>query len=253
MATVLRRHAHGAGPVNPACGMLICLTGIDGSGKSTQAEKLVTHLRTAGYPARYVWAGRKSSFTTPFVQLGKKRMHAPKRPSSASAEMNVQYRSYMHDMKRLFKRRLARTMWQWLTLAEHVLQIWKRVSVPLIRGEIVVCDRYLYDTLVSQAVLFDIRPAQFAAEVHDLALQLVPRPTVGFWLDVPPEVALRRKTDIYDREHLEARRPLYAHLAQELSLRTLDATLETDVLANAIWLQVYGLLRANPTAGVPQQ
>lgn len=248
MATTLRRRGHGAGPISTARGMLICLTGIDGSGKSTQAEKLVMRLRMAGYPARYVWAGRKSSFTAPFVRLGKSHMHAPQRPSTASVEMNAPYRSYMRDMKHLFERRLARAAWQRLTLAEHVLQIWKRASIPLARGEIVVCDRYLYDTLVSQAVLFGVTLDQFMVEPNDLVLRLVPRPAVGFWLDVPSDIALSRKADIYDREHLEARQPLYAYLSQKLSLHTLDATLEADVLANTIWLQVHGLLRARATA-----
>ena len=239
-----RRHDHTASSINNARGMLICLTGIDGSGKSTQAEKLVAHLRMAGYPARYVWAGRKSSFTRPFVQLGKARMHAPARPATASAETNAPYRAYMHAMQRVFKQQLARAAWQQLTLAEHIIQIWKHVSMPLARGEIVVCDRYLYDTLVSQAVLFGTTSAQFARVSHDSVLRLVPRPTIGFWLDVPPEIALRRKADIYDREHVEARQPLYAHLAQELSLCALDATLDADVLANSVWLQVRDLLQA---------
>lgn len=253
MATALRRHICGAGPFNPAQGMLICLTGIDGSGKSTQAEKLVTRLCAAGFPARYVWAGRTSSFTRPFIQLGKARMHAPHRPSTASLETNSSYRAYMRAIRRLFSRRLARATWRQLTLAEHVLQIWQRVSAPLARGEIVVCDRYLYDTLVNQAVLFGIAADQFAAASHSMALRLVPRPTIGFWLHVPPDVALRRKSDIYDRQHLEARQPLYAHLARDLSLHALDATLDADALADMIWLQVAGVLHARaPEAALPQ-
>lgn len=215
-------------------GLLICLLGVDGAGKSTQAQALVARLQAAGYPARYVWGGRKPLLTGPVVRLAKARLRAPRRPTTASITVNPSYRAYVQETQRMFKNGLLRSAWQQVALAEHALHLWRHVTLPLQRGMIVVCDRYIYDTLVNQAVLFGLPSACLKL----IDAPHVSRPDLGFWLDVPPEIALRRKPDVYDRQHLERRIPLYASLAIALGFQRIDATRSADAVANEIWLAV---------------
>lgn len=216
-----------------AHGMVICMLGIDGAGKSTQAHRLVARLRSAGYDAAYVWAGRRATITAPLVRLGKAQLRAPARPQASSAAANVSYRSYVASAQTMFRQTLVRAAWRNLTVAEHVVQLWQCVGIPMLRGTIVVCDRYVYDTWINHAVLF-------AGTSLDAAhrLKLVPRPSLGFWIDVSPDLALRRKADVYDLQQLAARAPFYASLAATLGLQRLDGTASADTIADTIWWAV---------------
>ena len=222
-----------------AQGILICLLGIDGSGKSTQAQRLVAQLTDAGYAATYVWGGRRGLLTAPLVRYGKARLGAPAQPVDSSAIVNSEYRAYVGTTQQLFRRSVLRGLWRQITLLEHLLEIWWYVGRPLAQGQIVVCDRYLYDSLVNQAVLFGSATVEIYRQLVNPLLSLVPRPELGFWLDTPPEVALRRKADIYDIQQLELRVPLYGGIASSLAFQRLDGTLPADQLSAEIWSRVH--------------
>lgn len=222
-----------------AQGILICLLGIDGSGKSTQAQRLVAQITAVGYVATYVWGGRRGLLTAPLVRRGKARLGAPAQPVDSSAIINSEYRAYVRRTQQLFRRNVLRGLWRQITLLEHLLEIWWYVGRPLAQGRIVVCDRYLYDSLVNQAVLFGSAPVEIYRQLNHPLLSLVPRPALGFWLDTPPEVALRRKADIYDITQLELRAPLYSRIASTLAFQRLDGTLPADQLGDEIWSCVH--------------
>jgi dTMP kinase len=221
-----------------AQGILICLLGIDGSGKSTQAQRLVAQLNAMGYTATYVWGGRRGLLTASLVRCGKVYLSAPAQPVASSMTTNPEYRAYVRGTQQLFKRGGLRDLWRQITLMEHLLEIWWYVARPLAQGRIVVCDRYLYDSLVNQAVLFDSAPVEIYRQLDHPLLSLVPRPALGFWLDTPPEVALRRKTDVYDIQQLELRAPLYGRIASVLGFQPLDSTLPAARLGDVIWSSV---------------
>lgn len=216
-------------------GHLICITGIDGAGKSTQAKRLVARLRREGYRARYVWGGRQAILTAPFVGGGKRLLHAPKRPHDIAPTENRAYREYVTHARRALKQPALRAAWRTLTIGEHMLQLLLHVELPLLRGEVVVCDRYLYDSLVNQVVLLGRSPWQLARTLRRPLWKLAPEPALGFWLDLEPAIAATRKTDIYDLEQLSTRVPLYAALADTLGFTRLDATYNADELAATIW------------------
>lgn len=113
-----------------------------------------------------------------------------------------------------------------------------------------VCDRYLYDSLVNQAVLFGSATIEIYRQLGNPLLSLVPRPALGFWLDTPPEVALRRKADIYDIQQLELRVPLYGRIASAQAFQSLDGTLPADRLSDVIWSRVHQRLGCSPMPAI---
>lgn len=232
-------------------GRLICLLGIDGSGKSTQAQQLVARLRQAGYPAQYVWGGRRAALTALPVLLGKARLGAPRRSAGPTAANGAAYGSYMRGARQLFRRRALRGTWRSVTVAEHVVQLWGRVALPLLLGAVVVCDRYLYDSLINQALLFGDGPAALAAGLRGAAAAALPAPDLGFWLDVPPAVALSRKHDVYALAQLEGRAPLYRAAADALGFQRLDGQLAPGALGDALWAAVLRHLSARAPLGLP--
>jgi thymidylate kinase len=238
--------------------MLICFNGIDGSGKSLQAHRLLEQLRAAGYPAVYVWSGGRAPLTRPLAQLSKSILRrrrstgAARAEAAASSSQDSPYRSYLSFTQGIFKRRLVRTIWLHVSLLEHMGEIWTRIVPHLLRGRIVVCDRYLYDRLVNIAVLCNTGPDELRRQLRVARLYWVPRPRKWFFIDTPADVAFSRKDDVPDILYLERRIPLYETIADAFKLERLDGKADPGELAAHIWQSVQTALPAAPVAALDQ-
>lgn len=225
--------------------MLICFNGIDGSGKSLQAHKLLEQLTAAGYPAVYVWSGGNAPLTKPLAHLSKamlrRRRSAGAAPAEAAAPAepeNSSYRSYLSFTQSIFKKRWVRTIWLQISLLEHMGEIWTKIVPHLLSGRIVVCDRYIYDRLVNIAVLCNTSPAELKRQLRWARLYWVPQPNKWFFIDVPAEVAFSRKDDVPDVLFLERRIPLYQAIADTFKLEQLDGTADPSEIAAEVWQSV---------------
>ncbi|MBC7260457.1 MAG: hypothetical protein H5T63_00465 [Chloroflexi bacterium] len=116
--------------------------------------------------------------------------------------------------------------WAWLTTVELLWHYAWHVALPLLCGQVVICDRYLYDTLADWAAYFN-EPAvekRWAAK----ALRLFsPRPHVAYWLDVPPELAKDRSTDQSPNDFLLTQRAAYQRLTSLYGLHRVEGLYRT--------------------------
>ncbi|HKP16861.1 MAG TPA: hypothetical protein VJT84_00185, partial [Gaiellaceae bacterium] len=103
------------------------------------------------------------------------------------------------------------------------------------RGDVVVFDRYVLDSIVRMRYLW---AARFGVATWVLR-RLSPSSRVAFLLDVPPEVALERKQDQWSLDALRRQRELYLEEAARLGVRVLDGTRPREELcaeiAEASW------------------
>jgi thymidylate kinase len=240
--------------------MLICFNGIDGSGKSLQAHRLIEQLQAAGYPAVYVWSGGTAPLTRPVARAGKALLRRRKQTAatddlptagpatSGTLEPSTPYRSYLSFTQGIFKKRLVRTAWLHLSLLEHMAEIWTKVVPHLLNGRIVVCDRYIYDRLVNIAVLCNTGPEELTRQLRFARWYWVPQPGKWFFIDVPAEVAFSRKDDVPDVLFLQRRVPLYRAIADAFKLQRLDGTAAPDEIAAQIWQSVQAALPVAPAA-----
>lgn len=228
--------------------MIICLNGIDGSGKSLQAQRLVAQLNAAGYPAVHVWTGGRRSLRRPLISIGKRFLRAAnsaqRGPGKADSVVATQsgYGAYISSTQRILKRRSLYRLWQHISLLEHAAEIWVMVLPHLLRGRIVVCDRYLHDSIIRVAVLGGSDASQLPQQLRLLRWYRVPQTTLGFLIDVPSEVAYNRKDDIPDIEYLQRRVPLYHAAAAQLKMHIVDGTKTPDEIAALIWETVSQVL-----------
>jgi thymidylate kinase len=218
--------------------MVICFQGIDGSGKTSQAHNLVEQLNEAGVPAVYVWCGSRSALSRPFVLLGKRLLGAPSRkarrdPADGAGEPAKEF-AFLANTRRIFGRRWIRALWLHLSLTEHMLKIWSTVVPHVRRGHIVVCDRYIYDSVISTAYAARLNAAQLPPMLRSPQMALVPRLDRCFYLDVPAEVAFSRKPDIADLRLVESRVPLYHTAASVLGMEVIDGTASPQEVAEAV-------------------
>jgi dTMP kinase len=138
-------------------GVFICIEGIDASGKTTQARRLVRNLKLRSFDAVYT--------TEP-----------------SRGKLGEFVRRYVLDRKR----RLPIAVEALLFAADRVDHVETHIKFWLEKGKIVVCDRYIYSTLAYQGAA-GLSP-NWIEQLNRFALV----PDVALFLDVPPEIVLKR-------------------------------------------------------------
>jgi len=154
-------------------GMLITFEGIEGVGKTTQLQRLVTWLKERGVPVLLT----REPGGTAFGQ---------------------QLRSIILDPSTHFHSKYSEIMLFMADRLEHV----DGVMIPAIRdGKVVLCDRFI-DSTVAYQVAGRGLPSDFVDYLHGL---LALRPDLTVLLDVEPEEGLARargraKLDRFEQE-----------------------------------------------------
>jgi dTMP kinase len=200
--------------------LFIVLEGIDGSGTTTQTDRLVRHLAARGRQAR---ATREPS-TGPVGKLLRDILHGGHAPAPGQP-MD------------------GRTM-ALLFAADRLDHLQREIDPALADGIDVVSDRYLLASLAYQAEEAD------RTWVADLA-RGVRTPDLTLLLDVPVEVAARRRAaagrplERYDADSVQARVARnYLELArQHPNVQVLDGSGDLDTVAQAIARAVAAVLR----------
>jgi len=193
-------------------GVFICIEGIDGCGKTTQAKLLVNKLRRRGFDAVY---------TT--------------EPSSGKVGRLI--RGFVLDRRR----RVPIALEALLFAADRIDHMETEVKPLLRQGKTLVCDRYVYSSLAYQgAAGLDL---DWIDQVNQLAL----KPSLALFLDVQPEVVvkrLRRKRSVMENmSNLKNVREVYLKLVQQQQLVSLDGDRPIKAVAEDILKLVLGKLK----------
>lgn len=172
-------------------GAFICIEGLDGSGKTTQAKILVKNLRRKGFDAVYT--------TEPSV-----------------GKVGKLIRSFVLDRKE----RVPAALEALLFAADRVDHMENVIKPLLKQGRVVVCDRYVYSTLAYQgAAGLDLKWIEL---VNRFAL----KPDLALLVDVPSDVVVqrlkRKKTVMETKRNQEKVREVYLKLATDKQLTLID-------------------------------
>lgn len=191
---------------------MICLIGIDGSGKTAHAFKIIVDLQKNGEKCKYVWFG--SSYFFSYLCMAFGRLLGFTRLSRTSSLIIPEHEYY--------RNRPLALMWPWIQLVDLTILIPFRVYIPLWRGYRLVCDRFIPDILVE--IMTDIRDKKLYDKlVGRLILKTVPRFAKTILLDVDESIASRRKLDIPSLKYLAYRRSNYISLSDLLGIPVIDA------------------------------
>jgi thymidylate kinase len=224
--TRLRLHILSQRPV------LVALDGIDGCGKSAQAALLGHALEISAVRHRVVWTrGGSSALLQPIIRLGKRltgQGTENARHESAIVTSDLPHAAHADESREVernlrFRHPLARAAWPWLIALELGLAYQWRVRWPLLRGEVVVADRYVLSTLIDLGARLE-RSDVAHLPAGRLLRWLAPRPRHSFWFAIPADLALARKEDGESAGLLRAQADLAGPLSSALAAERLDAT-----------------------------
>ncbi len=196
---------------------LICLVGIDGSGKTTLAKELVREANRRGFSFKYVWGNAQPIFLRPLRAL-----------AHLTVLRNVDMQKNNEDYERIKEKVSKRygflsNVYSRILVVDYCIWLFLKVRVPLSFGKRIICDRYLFDVAVNlyflnKSLFFNIE------KTTDSLLKYFPAPDLLFVIDVPPDVAFQRKNDIPSIAFLERRRSIYRNLGDKFNAVELDGT-----------------------------
>lgn len=198
--------------------MLITFSGIDGAGKSTQIEKLRQYLDNQGRRVIYLWS--RGGYTPGFEFLKKTlRLFLGRGlPASGDVKGRTVY----------FKKGLVRRFWIWIALVDLMRVYAVSIRLQLLFGRAVICDRYVWDTLIDLKILFPQENVERWV-LWRLLKFLSPKPSASFLLFVPYNVSRKRSAAKGER-HVEpekdllTRYALYKGLIQQSHFNVIDGT-----------------------------
>src|SRR6185295_14678999 len=203
---------------------LITFSGLDGAGKSTQIQLLVRRLTELGLESIVLWT--RAGYTPGCAAMKSlaRRLAGRRLPAAGPSEQR----------SALLRRPWVRRIWLIVAFLDLVFSL-LRIRLLRHRGRIVMCDRYLDDSLID----FHLNFAFEQAWLERLMAWIAPRPDAAFLLLIPVPESLRRsdvkREPFRDGENvLERRLGEYQRLADRGRYRVIDGTQGVEAIAVSI-------------------
>ena len=244
-------------------GFLVSFSGLDGAGKSSQAEALRDALERLGYEVRLEWTrlewttlweggsglGRVAWPVTRAVALAERLRRRGKQAEAAEAAEPAQtdwYTDVVDSPASRLRRRFGTVNDAWVTVvAVAHSRAQRRATAPHIRaGRAVICDRYTLDAAAFLRFRYG-EGRRFRRQVR-LLERLSPRPLRAYHVDVPADVAHTRKAEQYSLDELERQTRLYREERNALGVTALDGERPREELCTEVALDVWRALRGIP-------
>jgi dTMP kinase len=203
---------------------LVVLMGLDGSGKSTQAEHLRDWLKESGVAAETVWMRGDSYLARPVLALGKALLKAPKEDKRGEGiRAGEAYDRYVGSKHSMFKNPLLRRIWTSLTLLDLYITFRRAFSKIPRKTETVILDRYIYDSFIDIDTAYGEQGKEAERLLGAALAGLFPKPDVVILLTISPEDAMKRKDDIPSLRYLVEREAVYEMIGRAVGAVTVDA------------------------------
>lgn len=192
---------------------LICIIGVDGVGKTTHAQKLVGRLESDGVRCKYTWF-RFYHFLS-LLLLAYCRL------------VNLTVYEYKNGYKighqEFYRSKIVSFLYPLILFIDMLPMYFIKIFIPLRLGYTVICDRFVYDTLVDFMIALDDFKIHKKA-IGKLYLMLIPTNTKTIILDLNEEIIRERREDLMDDQSLKMRRRAYHQIAKDFCVPILENT-----------------------------
>jgi hypothetical protein len=233
-----------AAPV-PRRPMVIGVSGLDGSGKSTQIAALRTTLAELGVPADVAWKPVGHGHALRLVRRTVKRLlgASPTGVAPVRAEAPALTWDPNPASRRLRERSPALTSAWSAYVAISTAAAYRGAELRCrITGRALICDRHALDTDAHLVFQYgDARRPDLAIRLSDA---ITPCAHAAFQIEVPAEVARSRKPLQYTAADLDRLVAAYQQERARLGVPTVDGTLPAGQLATQIAQAVWSASRA---------
>lgn len=214
----------------PSRPFIISFSGIEGSGKSSCTACMKNVLSSCGVRV-HVYENRKGRDKILSYIAKRRKILVEERQKSYEKASDTPISETILQEKMFAKKTLTFTHLLSLTLAYLY-----GVRLPMLRGKVVICDRYVYDSLIDIASLHDRSDIRKGISSR-LLLMLWRKPDISFFCDVPVETAIRRveaSKQTYPEEFLLKRFGLNYLMSSSFKFTSINCHSRTEEVERAI-------------------
>jgi thymidylate kinase len=192
--------------------MFICITGIDGVGKTTHVNLILEHLREKGIKCQYKWLRFHHLFSLPLLAFC--RVAGYTRLSTLGNSQKCSYHEF-------YKSRFVSATYPWILFFDTFLFTTIKVYIPMFFGTSIVCDRFVYDTLIDMAVATKDNEI-YKTPVGKLFLKLIPKNARFVMLGLDKSIIFSRRSELKDDFTFAERYVLYQNFVNLFSIDVVD-------------------------------
>jgi thymidylate kinase len=228
-------------------GNVVCLSGLDGAGKSSQAEALRETLHALGVDAVVEWRPfgqnptlARASQAAALVLRTVRRLGAAGQLEERAASGQPLLAQPGGAQQRGSAGRATLFAWTTVVALANALHQRRTAAEQALHGRVVIFDRYSLDSIVRLRYMYG-EAERFRFQSF-LIRALSPKPRCAFLLEVAPETALGRKVDQWNLDDLRRQFELYREEAERQGVVRLDGERPREDLcaeiAAAVWRSV---------------
>lgn len=210
---------------------LICITGIDGTGKTTLARSTTIALCQQGVSAVYIYGRTYPVLSRILMAIGRTTLLRGRNQWN-------DYSKYTTDKKRTMRNPLLAGIYKATILIDYYIQIWLKLLPYLFKKSIVISDRYIYDTVISDLTVHLNYSSEKTFDAIERGLKCLPKPIMTILIDVPEGVAFARKDDVPHIDYLRERRSWYLLLANRPEVKYIDGQHAPDLLVQELLREI---------------
>lgn len=188
--------------------IFICITGIDGVGKTTHVNLILEHLRKKGIKCQYKWLRFHHFFSLPLLAFCRIAGY-----THLSTLGHFQKCSY-HEF---YKSRCVSTVYPWVLFFDTSIFAIIRVYIPMFFGTSIVCDRFIYDTLIDVAVATKDQEI-YKKPIGKLFLKLIPKNAHFVMLALDKSIIFSRRPELKEDLTFDERYALYEALSSQFNI-----------------------------------
>jgi len=206
---------------------LVTITGIDGAGKSTLAKAVTDELTEQGYSATYVYGRYLPRLAYPIMEFGRRTIFS-------ETDINADYSTHQESKRQFFSGTVVKSLYEALIMMDYAPQLLYRLTPRMLTSDFIICDRYFYDTLLTDFSGTVIETPEEAISRYKHYSKLVPSPEYMFYLQIPVNVAYKRKDDTPSEDYLQERKAFYDSFAKRFNITELCGTDDVDRLVDQV-------------------
>ncbi|MDI6644164.1 MAG: hypothetical protein QME14_03825 [Methanobacteriaceae archaeon] len=204
---------------------LICISGPDGTGKTTQVNLLIKNLKEFGINYEYRWLRFQHFFSLPLLAFA--RLIGLSEVEKLENGDKIGYHFF-------YKSKIVSNIYILLIYLDTLFSTIFKVYIPIyIYRSHIACDRFVYDTLID--IMISTREYNLHKSIiGKLFICLIPKNSYILILITDENTLKSRRRDIRHDKNINLKIKLYKEIAKKYQITVFDANLAVNDINNQI-------------------